>query len=104
MSVIVTVPVRAPAAVGVKVTEIVQFAPAATLAPQVLVCEKSPDAAIEVMVRAAVPELVSVTVCAALVVPSVSEAKVRLAGESVTVGAVTVGVVTVTELVPVELS
>jgi hypothetical protein len=37
LSVIVSVPVRLPAAVGVKVTEIAQFAPAATLAPQVLV-------------------------------------------------------------------
>ena len=104
LSVIATVPVRVPAAVGVKVTGIVQFAPAATLAPHVWVCAKSPDAVIEVTVRTAVPELVSVTIWATLVVPSGCEAKVRLIGERVTVGAVTVGVVTVTELVPAELS
>lgn len=37
LSVTVSVPVRVPVAVGVKVTEIVQLAPAATLVPQVLV-------------------------------------------------------------------
>jgi hypothetical protein len=36
-SVIVILAVRVPAAVGVKVTEIVQLAPAATLVPQLLV-------------------------------------------------------------------
>jgi hypothetical protein len=62
LSVMVTVPVRLPAAVGVNVTEMVQFAPAATLVPQVWVCAKSPDIAIEVTVKAVVPEFVSVTV------------------------------------------
>jgi hypothetical protein len=89
LSVIVTMPVRVPAAVGVKVTEIVQLPPAATLDPQLLVSAKSPDAVIEVTDRAAVPELVSVTVWAALVMPSACGANVRLVGESVTVGAVT---------------
>jgi hypothetical protein len=37
LSVTVNVPLRAPAAVGVKVTSIEQLAPAATLAPQLLV-------------------------------------------------------------------
>jgi len=37
LSVIVKVPVRAPAAAGVKVTLIVQLAPALTLLPQVFV-------------------------------------------------------------------
>jgi hypothetical protein len=36
LSVIVTAPVRAPVAVGVKVTLIVQLAPAATELPQLL--------------------------------------------------------------------
>lgn len=89
LSVIVRVPVGVPAAVGVNVTEIVQLAPAATLEPQVFVSAKSPDAVTDVMDRAAVPELVRVTACAALVVPSVREAKVRLVGESTTAGAVT---------------
>ncbi len=61
LSVIVRLPFRVPVAVGVKVTEIVQLAPAAKLVPHVLVCAKSPDAAIDVIVRAAVPELVIVT-------------------------------------------
>jgi hypothetical protein len=42
LSVIVTEALRAPVAVGVKVTLIEQLAPAAKLVPQVLVCEKSP--------------------------------------------------------------
>ena len=40
-----SVAVRAAATVGVKVTLMVQFAPAATLVPQVLVCAKSPGLA-----------------------------------------------------------
>jgi hypothetical protein len=97
LSMIVRVPVRLPAAVGVKVTEIEQPAPAAILAPQVFVSVKSPDAAIDVMDKAAVPELITVTACAALLVPSACEAKVRLVAESVTAGAVT------PEVVPVPL-
>src|SRR5947199_81298 len=42
LSVMLTAALRAPAAVGVKVTEIVQLPPAATLDPQVLVWAKSP--------------------------------------------------------------
>jgi len=38
LSVTLSVAVRVPAAVGLKVTLIVQFAPAATLAPQLFVC------------------------------------------------------------------
>ena len=45
-----------------------QLAPAATEAPQVLVWAYGALAAMLVMFSAAVPELVSVTVCAALVV------------------------------------
>ena len=74
----VKVPVRAPATVGVNVTLIVQvFDPAVAgkvagligqaVAP-VLVSAKSPDAAMELIVSAAFPVFVSVTVCAALVV------------------------------------
>jgi hypothetical protein len=99
LSVIVSKPVWLPAAVGEKVTEMVQVAPVATLLPHVCVSAKSPDALMEVMESAAVPEFVSVMVCAMLVEPVVCVAKVRLVGESVTAG-----VVTVTELVPVEIS
>src|SRR5439155_18162743 len=42
LSVTVKAPLRVPVAVGVKVTLIVQFAPAATEAPQLLVWAKSP--------------------------------------------------------------
>src|SRR5438105_1762696 len=70
-----SVPVRAPEAVGVKVTLIVQVPLAAkvaglmgqALAP-VLVAAKSPEAANELIVKAAVPVFVSVTVIGALVV------------------------------------
>ena len=67
-SVIVMVPGRLPVAVGVKVTVMVQLAAAATDVPQVLVWAYGALAAMLVMVRAAVPEFVRVTVCAALVV------------------------------------
>src|SRR6185436_6721761 len=80
----VSVPVRAPAAAGVKVTLTVQLAPAPRLAPQVLVCENSVEP--EVMplrVTVAVPGFRTVTVCAALVVPTFCVAKVRLVGFAV---------------------
>ena len=54
-------PVREPATVGVKVTEIVQVPAAATEAPHVLVWLKSPLAAMLPIVKAADPVLVSVT-------------------------------------------
>lgn len=69
LSVIVSVPLRAPTAVGANVTLIVQLVPAANVAgltghalAPVLVSAKSPDAAIELMVNAPVPVFVSVTV------------------------------------------
>jgi hypothetical protein len=62
LSVTVSVPVRAPAAVGVKVTEIVQLPLAATDVPQVLLWAKSPETAICVIVKAAVPAFERVTV------------------------------------------
>ena len=82
---------REPVAVGANVTPIEQLAPAATLLPQVLVSEKSPEFVparpMPVMFRVAVPVLVSVTLCAALVVPTICEPKVRLVGERLTAGA-----------------
>src|SRR5947209_4482837 len=82
-----SVPVRAPEAVGVKVTMMVQFPPAAkvaglvgpALAP-VLVAAKSPEAANELIVKAAAPVFVSVTVIGALVVASGWLPKSRLVG------------------------
>src|ERR1700724_4827654 len=87
----VTDAVRVPVAVGWNVTLSVQFAPAAKLAPQVLVCEKSPlfvpATAIVVTERAALPSFVSVIVWAALVLPIIWLAKVKLAGFRMAMGA-----------------
>lgn len=67
---------RAPVALGLKMTVMVQLALAATLAPQVFVCEKSP-LFVPVMVmpdplkdNVAFPVLVSVTLWDALLVPT----------------------------------
>src|SRR5207248_2870771 len=72
-----SVPVRAPEGVGVKVTLMVQVTPAANVAglvgqalAPVLVAAKSPEAANELIVKAAAPVFVSVTVIGALVVAS----------------------------------
>jgi ABC-type sulfate transport system permease component len=62
LSVIVKVPLLEPAAVGVKVTLMVQEALGARLEPQGLVWEKSPLAVMLVIVRAALPVLVRVRV------------------------------------------
>jgi len=71
LSEIVTAPVRVPVAVGVKVTPSEHEAAGASEAGQVLVASaKSPLGRMLVMVRVAAPELVSVTVWAALVVPT----------------------------------
>ena len=96
LSVMVSVPMRAPVAVGVNVTLIVQvFDPAvagnvAGLIGQadapVLVSAKSPDAAMEMIVRGPVPVFVSVTVCGALGVFSNWLPKVRVVGASPTAG------------------
>jgi hypothetical protein len=89
LSVMVKVPMRVPAAVGVNVTLKVQFALAANMAgsvPHVFVCAKSPEVPIAVIVKLPVPVLVSVTVCAALVVFSAWLLKVRLVGASPTAG------------------
>jgi len=65
LSVTVNVPLRVPVAVGVKVTLIVQFAPAATDVPQLLVCAKLPPLvpvmAMLVIDSAALPEFERVT-------------------------------------------
>lgn len=73
LSVTSTFAARIPAAVGRKLTLIVQVEPAPRLAGQLLVCEKSPALlparAIPLIDRAALPELVSVTGCEELLVP-----------------------------------
>ena len=62
-----TDPTAEPEVVGVKVTLIVQMALGATGDPQVFVSAKPALAAMLVKVRGAVPVLVTVTVCGALV-------------------------------------
>jgi len=52
------------------VTAMLQFAPAATLAPQVLVVAKSPEAVMLLMTSVALPVLLKVIVVAALVLPN----------------------------------
>ena len=63
---------RLPLAEGVKVTLMVQLAPAATLDPQLLVWAKSsalaPETAMLVMLKATLPELVRMTDFVVLVV------------------------------------
>jgi hypothetical protein len=86
LSVIVIVPVCVPVAVGVKVTLIEQFAPAASEAPQVVVSAYCALGTMLLMLSDAVPELVSVTDCAALVVFNVWLANVRLVGDNDTAG------------------
>lgn len=91
-------PVSAPAAVGLNSTETVQLAAAARVAPHVVADLRNEVALVPVMVSevsvtVAVPVFFTVTNCAAVVEPTVVEAKVRLVGESVTVsGAVPVPV------------
>lgn len=77
---------RAPVAVGVNVTLTEQLACAARLGVHVVVRAKSaasiPAIAILVMLSVVAPTLVSVTVCGALVVPTVWLPKFKLAGEN----------------------
>jgi hypothetical protein len=90
LSVMLTEAVRLPVAVGAKVTLILQLPPAGTELPQLLDSLKSPAfvpvTAMPVMVKAAVPVLLRVTACAALVVPRIWLLKVRLVELRLTVG------------------
>lgn len=61
LSVTVSVPLRVPVAVGVNVTLAWQFAPAASVAPQLFVWPKSPLALMLATVRADPPVLDSTT-------------------------------------------
>ena len=77
--------VRAPVAVGLNVALTVQLAPTPKVLPQVVVSEKSPAFAPKMAIChkfiVALPLLVNVIVCAALLVPTVWLAKVRLVGD-----------------------
>src|ERR1700737_387443 len=90
LSLIVSVPVLVPKAVGVKVTEIEQKPPPEIAVPvQFWVSAKSPEIVTEFTVNGRFPEFVTVTICAALVVLRVCEANTRLAPLKVTAGAPT---------------
>jgi hypothetical protein len=65
-----SVPVLFPAATGVKVTDIAHLSPALNVAPQVLVWEKPPLTLMLEIVSGELPILVSVTVWALLLVPT----------------------------------
>ncbi len=87
-SVIVSVAVRGPVAVGSKLIAMVQLAETARLTPQVLpATAKSPafgpEMTILLTLSAAVPPFVNATVCAELLVPITSTAKLRLPGFTV---------------------
>ena len=78
LSVTSRLPVTLPVVTGAKVTEMVQLAPAANDAPQLLVSLNNPTrgelgAEMPVMVSGTLPVLLSVTVCAAEVVPAAAE-------------------------------
>ena len=87
MSEIDTMALRMPVALGLNLTVIVHWAPAATLDPQVLVSAKSgillPFSAIPIL-NATVPTLVRVTVCGELIVPTFWLPKFRLVEERLT--------------------
>ena len=84
LSVTDTSALRVPAAVGWKVTVIVQLAPAATVEPQLVDCAKSlgfaPPSAMLEMPTAELPAFVTVLVWAALAVPTAWLPKVTVGG------------------------
>lgn len=90
LSVSVTVPARVPTAVGVNFTLIWQLDPAASDDLQVVVREKLALATMLAILSAPVPVLVTVTVCAVLVVPTVCAANVKLVVDRLTTGIVPV--------------
>jgi len=77
-----SVPLRAPLAVGLKVTVILQFAPAARLVPHAFVWLKSPLADTPEMLSATEPVFVSVASWEALDVPKLVPGKLKEVGVS----------------------
>ena len=86
-------PERVPAADGVKLTDIAQDAETAMLLPAVqvllVIVNSAPLTLVAPKTSGAVPELVSVTVWAAAVAPTLADANVSAALDRVTAGAVT---------------
>jgi len=98
------VPLRTPAAVGLKVTLIVQLAPALRAVPQLFVWEKSPLAAMLLIANPALPLLVKVTACAVLVDVTSWPLNVRLVEERDTAGPSPVPLTVITCGLPKALS
>src|SRR5215471_21655096 len=82
----VSVPVRLPVTVGVKVTMIAQLLPAARVAPQLLVWLKSPVTEMPLMLRGAPPVFVNVTCEARLDVLIIQLPKFNVVVERVATG------------------
>jgi hypothetical protein len=89
LSLMLTLPLRVPVVLGLKVTLMLQLAPAARVAPQVVVSAKSPLTAILLMVKLDPPVFVRVEDWAALLVPTVVAGKEREVGERPTAAAPT---------------
>src|SRR3954464_2186270 len=85
-SAIVSVPVRLPEAVGLKITLIVHFAPVFSCAPPLLLWVKSPLAEIVWMWSVESPLLLSTTDLGGLAVFTARAAKASDAGEAVATG------------------
>ena len=86
LSVMEMVPLRFPAAVGSKVTSIVQFAPTAIIESQSSVSPKFVLASILVIRKDAVPELATLTGIAELVPPTTSVPKPTVVADKATFG------------------
>jgi len=88
LSLTLTDAVLAPLAVGLKLTEMVQLAPAATAVPQLFVWLKSPGLVPLILMDEiesdVAPLLVSLTVFAAVFVPTLTEPKLKDVGLSCT--------------------
>jgi hypothetical protein len=102
-SVTVSVPILLPVADGLNATLMLHLLSAGTLVPQVLVSAKSPAATMLVIASAVLKLLDNVINWVVLVVPAGWLPKLRLLGESVTVGVPVPNKVTVCEL-PAPLS
>jgi hypothetical protein len=70
LSFIVSVPIREPPMVGVKLSEIEQLLAGAKLVPQLFACLKSPLVVTLAILREAFPSLLNLTDWLALVVPT----------------------------------
>src|SRR5579864_61232 len=91
LSITVMLPLRAPVAVGVKVTLIAQLMVAANDAPQLFVSAKSPEAAIGAIFNVALPVFFSVIAWAGVLVVVTSwPPRFKLAGMNVATGALAV--------------